>query len=140
MNKSVIALIAGLLFGIGLLMSGMASPAKVLGFLSLGPGWDPSLMLVMGGGLGVSMPGFWWMRRRGKPALADAFSEPATQRIDARLLIGAAIFGLGWGLSGLCPGPVIVGVALLQPAALLFLPAMLIGAAAASVLTAIKAR
>jgi len=135
MRTALIALLSGLLFAIGLVVSGMASPAKVLGFLTLGPGWDPSMMLVMIGGLGVTVPGFWWMRRRGRPVYAPAFSEPVAQAIDARLLAGAAIFGIGWGLSGLCPGPVIVGVALLQPAALLFLPAMLVGAGAVALLT-----
>ncbi|WP_428310352.1 DUF6691 family protein [Hydrocarboniphaga sp.] len=128
-KTTVVALLAGLVFGAGLTVSGMASQAKVLGFLKLGPGWDPSLMLVMGSALAVTLPGFWWMRRRGRPLLGDSFAQPATTRVDTRLLIGAALFGVGWGLSGFCPGPAIVSLALLQPAALVFLPAMLAGAA-----------
>ena len=119
--------LAGVLFGAGLLLSGMADPAKVLGFLTLGPGWDPALMFVMGGALAVTVPGFALLHRRGRPVFATAFSAPANARIEHRLLAGAAIFGLGWGLIGYCPGPAVVAAGLGQWPALLFLPAMLIG-------------
>lgn len=121
-------LLSGLLFGAGLLVSGMADPARVLGFLRIAPGWDPSLAFVMGGALLVSVPGFWLMRRRGRPLFSGSFADPATRRLDRRLLVGAALFGLGWGLQGYCPGPAVVAAGLGQWPALLFLPAMLAGA------------
>jgi len=122
------ATLAGLLFGAGLLISGMADPARVLGFLRLAPGWDPSLAFVMAGALAVTLPGFALMRRRGKPLLAGVLAAPTQGRLDMRLLVGAAIFGLGWGLQGYCPGPAVVAFGLLQWPALLFLPAMFVGA------------
>jgi hypothetical protein len=105
----------------------MADPKIVLGFLTWGPDWNPALAFVMAGALLVTVPGFAWMRQRGRPVLAARFTEPANREIDRRLVLGALLFGLGWGLSGFCPGPVIVSAGLLQPAALLFLPAMLAG-------------
>lgn len=119
--------LAGALFGAGLVISGMADPARVLGFLTLGPGWDPSLAFVMGGALAVTLPGYALLHRRGQPLFASSFAPP-TFLIDARLVIGAAIFGLGWGLQGYCPGPAVVAAGLGQWPALAFLPAMLIGA------------
>lgn len=115
------AIAAGLLFGAGLVISGMADPGKVLAFLNFGAGWDASLMFVMGAALAVTVPGFAWLRRRGRaPALAAG-------GLDARLLGGAAIFGLGWGLAGYCPGPALVAFSQLAPGALWFVPAMLAG-------------
>jgi uncharacterized protein len=122
---------AGLLFGAGLLLSGMADPARVLAFLTLAPGWDPALAFVMAGALAVTLPGYAWLQRRGKPVLHGAFAAPPSQAIDRRLIVGAVIFGAGWGLAGYCPGPAIVAASLAQPAALLFVPAMLAGAALA---------
>ena len=118
---------AGLLFGMGLVVSGMADPARVLGFLSLGPGWDPALAFVMGGALAVTLPGYALLHRRGRPLFAAGFS-PAPKGIDGRLLAGAVIFGIGWGLQGYCPGPAVVAAGLGQWPALVFLPAMLAGA------------
>lgn len=129
MREHLIALVAGLLFGAGLLISGMADPQRVLGFLRLAPGWDPSLAFVMVGALAVTIPGFALLRRRGRPLLAPAFAAPSTQRIDRRLLLGAATFGIGWGWAGYCPGPALVGLGLAHWSAWLFVPAMLIGAA-----------
>ena len=123
----VFAMLSGLLFGAGLVISGMADPARVLGFLTLGPGWDPALAFVMGGALAITLPGFALLHRRGKPLFAGSFAERASG-IDRRLLLGAAIFGLGWGLQGYCPGPAVVAAGLGQWPALLFLPAMLVGA------------
>jgi len=119
--------VSGLLFGAGLVISGMADPARVLGFLRLGPGWDPALAFVMGGALAVTLPGYALLHRRGQPLFAPGFS-PRVAGIDARLLAGAAIFGLGWGLQGYCPGPAVVAAGLGQWPALLFLPAMFVGA------------
>ena len=123
----VISALSGLLFGAGLVISGMAYPARVLAFLTLAPGWDPSLMFVMGGAVAVTLPGYALMHRRGRPLFASGFS-PRASGIDRRLLVGAAIFGLGWGLQGYCPGPAVVAAGLGQWPALLFLPAMLVGA------------
>lgn len=124
---NVAAALCGLLFGAGLVVSGMADPDRVIAFLRLGPGWDPALMFVMGGAVAVTVPGYWLLHRRGKPLFADGFS-PRVAGIDGRLLLGAAIFGLGWGLMGYCPGPAVVAAGLGQWPALLFLPAMFAGA------------
>ncbi|WP_199720653.1 DUF6691 family protein [Stagnimonas aquatica] len=99
----------------------MADPGKVLAFLRLGPGWDASLMFVMGSALAVTLPGFWWLRRSGRaPATAAG-------RIDAPLLVGAALFGLGWGLAGYCPGPALVAFSQGATGALWLVPAMFVG-------------
>jgi uncharacterized protein len=127
MNRLMTPLLAGLLFGAGLVISGMANPANVLGFLTLGPGWNPSLAFVMGGALTITLPGFFWLRRRGKPFVAEQFVKPPMFPVDRVLLLGAALFGVGWGLAGFCPGPAIVSAGLLQGAALLFVPAFLLG-------------
>jgi uncharacterized membrane protein YedE/YeeE len=119
--------LAGMLFGAGLVISGMADPARVIGFLRLAPGWDPSLAFVMAGALAVTLPGYALLNRRGQPLFASSFA-PRASDIDARLVIGAAVFGLGWGLQGYCPGPAVVAAGLGQWPALLFLPAMLAGA------------
>lgn len=120
--------LSGLLFGAGLLVSGMADPARVLGFLTLAPGWDPSLAFVMGGALAVTVPGYAWMRRRGRPLFAGSLAARPSAPLDRRLLLGAAVFGLGWGLQGYCPGPAFVAAGLAQWPALVFLPGMLAGA------------
>lgn len=130
MNRSLLlcATLSGLLFGAGLLISGMASPVRVLGFLTLAPGWDPTLAFVMGGALAVALPGYALMRRRGAPLFAGKLPDRPSTTLDRRLLIGAAIFGIGWGLQGYCPGPAVVSAGMGQWPALLFLPAMLLGA------------
>ncbi len=120
--------LAGLLFGAGLMVSGMADFTRVLGFLTFAPGWDPTLLFVMIGALAVTLPGFALARRRGQPWFAAAFANPTASGIDRRLLIGSAIFGLGWGLQGYCPGPAVVAAGLGQWPALVLLPAMLVGA------------
>jgi uncharacterized membrane protein YedE/YeeE len=128
MNRALaFALLAGLLFGAGLVVSGMADPARVLGFLTLAPGWDPSLGFVMAGALAVTVPGYALLHRRGQPLFAPGFA-PRVTSVDRRLLIGAAIFGLGWSLQGYCPGPAVVAAGLGQWPALVFLPAMFVGA------------
>ena len=126
MSRLLAALASGLLFGLGLTVSGMADPAKVLNFLDIAGQWDPSLAFVLGGAVAVSLIGFR-VAGRGRPLLADAFSHPSASEIDAPLLAGAAIFGIGWGLSGFCPGPAIVSATLAAPGTLVFLPAMVAG-------------
>jgi uncharacterized membrane protein YedE/YeeE len=125
------ALVCGFIFGTGLVMSGMTDTAKVLGFLDLlamrQGGWDPTLLIVMASALVVSIPGFWLARRRGRPVLATAMALPSRSDIDRRLIAGAVLFGAGWGLVGLCPGPAIANLATLSPPILLFVAAMLAG-------------
>ena len=123
------ALLAGLIFGLGLILSGMANPAKVLGFLDLAGAWDPSLMFVMGGAIGVAFVGFAAAARRKLTPSGQPISLPTASRIDRPLVIGALLFGTGWGIAGFCPGPALVGVGMLEPKALLFVLAMLAGMA-----------
>lgn len=125
--KLVAALISGLVFGIGLCISGMANPAKVQNFLDLFGTWDPSLAFVMGGAIAVTMPGFWLIQKRTKPLFHDTFHLPTRSDIDMRLVIGAAIFGIGWGLGGFCPGPALTALPIAAPGTLVFIPAMLGG-------------
>jgi hypothetical protein len=120
------AAVAGALFGAGLALSGMADPDRVLAFLDPLGSWDPSLALVMAGALAVSVPGFAWVRRRGHAVCGD-LQLPTQSHIDARLVVGAALFGIGWGLAGYCPGPALVGLARLAPEAFWFLPVMILG-------------
>lgn len=99
------SLFAGLLFGTGLTVSQMIDPAKVIGFLDFAGNWDPTLAFVMGGALAVTIPGFMLVRRMGSPLVAHTFQLPTRRDIDSRLIGGAALFGIGWGLAGFCPGP-----------------------------------
>jgi uncharacterized protein len=122
---------AALLFGIGLVISGMANPAKVLNFLDVAGTWDPSLAFVMGGAVAVTAIGYKLILMRPRPVFAPAFQLPTQRAIDARLLVGAAIFGIGWGLAGFCPGPALTSLGLGAPGTLAFVPAMLVGMAAA---------
>lgn len=108
---SFFALIAGLLFGLGLAISSMMDPAKVLNFLDVTGNWDPSLFFVMGGAVAVTMPGFHFILKRPHPVFDKRFYVPDASVIDGPLLIGAALFGVGWGIGGLCPGPAFAGLA-----------------------------
>lgn len=127
--RDLIAFIAGLVFGIGLLAAGMADPAKVKGFLDLAGAWDPSLALVMAAAIAVGLPAFALARRRPRAWTGDAIELPSNRAVDARLLGGAAIFGIGWGIAGICPGPAFVGLgAGFMPAAI-FVAALLVGMA-----------
>ncbi|ETX27263.1 DUF6691 family protein [Roseivivax isoporae] len=120
-------LICGFVFGLGLVISGMADPAKVLNFLDIAGTWDPSLIFVMGGAMVTTFVGYRLVWKRGTPLLSHAFHLPTASDIDARLVGGAALFGLGWGIGGFCPGPAWAALPLLAPGTLVFLPAMLAG-------------
>jgi uncharacterized protein len=119
--------VCGLLFGVGLLVSGMTQPAKVLGFLDVFGVWDPTLAFVMAAALLVSFVGFRVARQRAKPVLAVEQLWPTRTDIDPFLLIGSALFGVGWGLVGLCPGPALVNLATLMPQVVVFVLAMAAG-------------
>ena len=123
------ALLAGILFGLGLAVSQMINPAKVLGFLDIAGRWDPSLALVMAGALGVTALGYYFVLRRPAPLLAARFEVPTVREIDRRLLAGAVVFGIGWGLVGFCPGPAIASLAYGVKESLIFAAAMLAGMA-----------
>jgi uncharacterized protein len=125
--KSLLALLIGAVFGAGLLLSGMSNAGNVLNFLDLAGSWDPRLLLVMGGAVVVTGLMFPWLRRRARPHLAEKFNWPAATEIDAQLVTGAALFGIGWGLAGYCPGPALANIGMLSPAMLYFMPAMLAG-------------
>jgi uncharacterized membrane protein YedE/YeeE len=125
----------GLVFGLGLVIAGMSDPAKVLDFLDLGAiptgGWDPSLAFVMAGAITVTFVGFKLVLRRPQPMFGGKFHLPTKTEIDARIILGPAIFGVGWGLAGFCPGPVFTALSTGGTAALMFVAAMLVGMASA---------
>ena len=136
------AAISGMIFGVGLALAGMLNPAKVVGFLDIFGLWDPSLMLVMAGGILVNGAGYFLCLRRGqplfaqslfskplfaKPLFAGTFSLPEARQIDRKLVIGSVLFGMGWGLAGLCPGPVIASIGLNPAGIFPFLAVMLAG-------------
>ena len=121
------SLLAGLVFGFGLLISGMADPNKVLGFLDLAGPWDPSLALVMGGAIAVGLVAFAVARQRTVSFLGAEMRLPSARHIDRRLILGSALFGVGWGVAGLCPGPALVSIGTGQVKALVFVSAMVAG-------------
>jgi len=125
--NALYAAVAGLIFGLGLILGGMTDPMKVKGFLDLFGAWDPSLALVMGGGIAVGTVGFALARRRTKSLSGEPIDWPTSTLIDARLLVGGVMFGLGWGLAGFCPGPALVAASSGFAPALWFIPAMLLG-------------
>src|SRR6266446_9279300 len=118
------SLVCGLVFGAGLLISGMVQPTKVLGFLDIFGAWDPSLAVVMAAALAVSVPGFRLANGRSRPLLADQSFWPSKSQVDRPLIMGAALFGMGWGLVGLCPGPALESLATLSPGVIIFVAAM----------------
>jgi uncharacterized membrane protein YedE/YeeE len=120
----IAALLCGLVFGAGLLISGMVQPTKVLGFLDIFGAWDPSLAVVMVAALAVSIPGFRLANGRSRPLLTPQSFWPAKREIDLPLIFGAALFGVGWGLVGLCPGPALESLATLSPGVIAFVGAM----------------
>ena len=127
MAKTASAFAVGLLFGLGLLVSGMADPAKVLAFLDVTGRWDPSLAFVMAGAIVVSTTGYLVARRRGRPLLAARLEIPNRRDLDRRLIAGAAVFGIGWGLGGLCPGPALTLLTVAPAQAVTFVVAMVVG-------------
>ncbi|MCL2829168.1 MAG: YeeE/YedE family protein [Betaproteobacteria bacterium] len=121
------AALAGVIFGFGLLLSGMANPGKVQGFLDLAGAWDPSLAMVMIGAIAVGLVGFGIAKRQAHSLLKLPMELPAATQIDRKLLTGSALFGIGWGLAGICPGPGLVTMAMGIPQAIVFVVAMLAG-------------
>ncbi len=119
--------LAGVVFGIGLLLSGMANPGKVLGFLDLAGHWDPSLAMVMAGAIAVGAIGFAIAKRREHSLLKLPIQLPTASAVDRRLVVGSALFGIGWGLAGICPGPALVTLAMGIPQAIAFVVAMVVG-------------
>lgn len=123
----LVSFACGLLFAAGLGIAGMTRPERVIGFLDIAGAWDPTLAFVMGGALAVALPAFAWIRRQSRPLLAREFALPQKHGLEVRLLLGAALFGAGWGLAGYCPGPAIVSLATLQNGVFVFVAAMLAG-------------
>ena len=132
--RNLVTVFTGLIFGIGLIMSGMTNPAKVQNFLDIFGSWDPSLALVMGGAILITMPGFWLVKKRHTPLFEDSFLVPQKTNLDFYLLTGSAIFGIGWGLGGFCPGPVVVSISNGSAGTILFVITMLIGMVLAKLL------
>ena len=138
--KALMALLVGLLFGLGLILSGMTDPSKVLGFLDLAGNWDPSLAFVMGGALLVGSLVFPFVTERPKSILGDSMRLRTATQIDRRLVLGSLTFGVGWGLAGYCPGPALASLAQGGIKPLLFFAAMLAGMALFEVLEQMKNR
>ena len=126
MNK-IVSLICGIVFGIGLVISEMINPEKVLGFLNIFRECDPSLAIVMIGGLIISIPTFHLFKNKNKPLFSSNFSIPTNKEIDKKLIVGSVFFGAGWGLVGLCPGPAITSIALLNMSSAIFVISMFVG-------------
>ena len=126
MNK-LASLVCGIIFGIGLVISEMINPEKVLGFLNIFRDWDPSLAFVMIGALIISTPVFHLFKKNDKPLFSSSFSIPTNKEIDKKLIIGSTLFGAGWGLIGLCPGPAITSLALLNISSIIFVLSMFTG-------------
>ena len=130
--RIIASLIAGLIFGIGLIISGMANPLKVQNFLDIFGTWDPSLAFVMGGAIAVTLPGYFLLRtKRQRPLFAEKFQWPTRTDIDTKLVTGAAVFGVGWGIGGFCPGPALTALSTGLMSTVIFVLAMLAGLYAA---------
>lgn len=127
MSKLASALIAGIVFGLGLSLSNMTNPDKVLAFLTLDQSWDPTLIFVLASAVITTAVGYALVDRRTRPLFATGFNRPAARGVDGRLLGGAVLFGLGWGLAGYCPGPAIVGALTLDPRAWIFAAGLVAG-------------
>ena len=121
------AFVAGLMFGLGLIVSGMANPAKVLGFLDLAGKWDPTLLVVMAGAIAIGLAAFTLARRRTLSAIGLPMQLPTARTIDSPLVVGSLVFGMGWGLAGFCPGPALVALGAGYSKAVVFVAAMLLG-------------
>lgn len=133
MNRTIYqfgaALLSGIVFGFGLSLSGMLNPVRVRGFLDVFGNWDPSLAFVLGGAVAVAFIGVQVMKKMRHPTFDDSFHVPTTRKIDAPLLIGSVLFGIGWGIGGFCPGPAVASLSVGIPQTVLFVAAMLIGMA-----------
>jgi uncharacterized membrane protein YedE/YeeE len=127
MKRLIIALISGLIFGAGLVISEMVNPVKVQDFLDLFGNWDPSLAFVMGGAVAVTLFSSSFIKKRKTPIFAERFYMAVATSINSRLILGASLFGIGWGLSGYCPGPGIINAMINPTEAMMFLPALVIG-------------
>lgn len=127
MKSPLSALLAGMIFGVGLILSEMVNPKRVQGFLDVTGNWDPTLAFVIGGALLVTGIGYKMTFSRNKPLFASTFSVPTNRVIDTRLIVGAVLFGSGWGLSGLCPGPAIVGLSTFNIDIMAFVLSMIVG-------------
>jgi len=127
MSLNLVSFVSGLLFGVGLLLGGMADPNNVLGFLDVFGDWNPKLAFVMAGAIGAHAPFNAWIRRRGAPLLAAKLMIPSRSDLDATLVAGAALFGIGWGLSGYCPGPSLVALPTAQIGVVAFVAAFVAG-------------
>jgi len=130
----IFSLLAGVIFGAGLTLSDMVNPARVTNFLDVAGIWDPTLIFVMAGGLAVTTLGYKFIFRRSSPVVDEQFHLPTQRQIDLPLIGGAALFGVGWGLAGICPGPALADLVTLEPKVLVFVVAMLVGMIAASAL------
>lgn len=141
MNKLFVsAFLSGLIFGMGLLLSGMSNPGKVQSFLDLFGNWDPSLMFVMIGAIAVAAIAFTWARGRTQSLFSEPLRIPAKKEIDRRLVLGSLGFGVGWGLAGFCPGPAIAALGAAVPEAVVFVGAMLLGMVAFDIIERTRAR
>ncbi|GFE65520.1 YeeE/YedE family protein [Litoreibacter roseus] len=125
--RNVLTLIIGVIFGTGIALSGMANPAKVVNFFDVAGTWDPSLAFVMGGALCVTFIGYRFVLKRPAPVYDPTFDIPTARSLDARLLSGAAIFGIGWGIAGFCPGGALPALGTLNPNVILFVVALIVG-------------
>jgi uncharacterized protein len=135
---SLFALLAGLIFGLGLILAGMSNPRKVLNFLDITGLWDPSLIFVMAGAIGVGIVAFTFAKQRTKALLGDVMHMPTKQEIDRKVVVGGLVFGIGWGIAGICPGPALVLLGAGSKQGIIFLIAMLIGIVAYSVISNAK--
>lgn len=126
-GRSAIAFISGVLFAVGLAVGGMTDPTKVQAFLDIGGEWDPSLLFVMGAAIAIYAPAYWWVTKRERPLLSERWHIPDKGTIDTKLLLGAALFGVGWGLAGYCPGPALTSLGQGRLEAFVFVAAMLGG-------------
>ena len=125
--KNIITLFSGLIFGLGLIISGMTNPAKVIGFLDVAGQWDPSLMFVMLGGIAVAFVGFKFVKNKSQALFDEPIHLPGTTHISKELIIGNLLFGAGWGLAGFCPGPALVAIGAGYKGAFIFVMAMIVG-------------
>ena len=127
MSEKIFSLLSGIIFGVGLVISGMTNPEKVIGFLSLTYNWDASLIFVMGGAIIVTAPVFFILKNKTFSSLGLEIKLPQKKDLDKNLLLGSSLFGIGWALVGLCPGPAVSSIALFEPLTIIFLVSMVVG-------------